>query len=756
MSKKTYLFLKYLLFFAFFAVLQFAEIGTLHSFGFGLYFCLVWCGQNILLLSPLYVLSAFLKNFALLDVVFAAITVFVFIVFYFLHYKFKKPLNLVLLGIYAFLSQIPYLYLSSGTGSEFFEAILSVLCGMIFMYCCVIFLQSLLIRGIRRKFYIEELICGGVLICVLSAGLYGLPYGNYICVGLSTFLILLSLWTLGASKTIVIATLLGLGVSLSAQNISFIVRFVLIGISAATMFSTKRIFAVLCVILVDSVIELYLIPYHSLSLILCVSIGAIAFYLIPNKVLKNLASFVVREDKKNVFLEMFERSKKSFEQKLSVLNSVFLEMRNSFLGMVKNKYGNKDISEYVITNIQNTICSRCPNKNDCLILNYKETDYHLKALTEIAYKRDSVNIVDASPTFAKRCLRLPVVVSTINRLCNDFKTIAFNEQNNNEAKLMLAEQLGGIAEVFKNLSTTISQKLKIDVAKESEIIENLAKVQVLCTECLVYDSGNSVNVNLTVRDRDFLPNRIEKAVSTVLNSKLEVHSCVHSNQKHFQNILLKTKNNYEIIYGCAGATKAGNLSSGDTYSISKLENNKVLFSICDGMGSGEGAKNISKLSVSLIESFYKVGFDSSVIFKIVNGMLSQRGEEEFSAVDLGIVDLHSGILDLYKVGAPCSFIKHKDTTEVLKTGALPLGIIGDVKPYVQNVMLQNGDYVILVSDGVIDEIGGVKEVSDLINNFSDTNPQTVANELIGYCVKHSLKYPKDDMTALVVKIIKNF
>lgn len=755
MTKKLYQAIKYLSFFILFVVLQFSNIGALNNFAFGLYFCLVWCGQSLLLLSPLFVASAFFKNFMYMDAVYALCTVAVLMLFYFMHFKFKKPLNTILLGIYAFLSQVAFVYFLSDSASSFFDALLSVFCGIVFMYCCIHFLQNILLRGIRRKFYVDELICGGVLITILSAGVHSLPYGEYISLVVSTYLILLSLFTFGPSKTIVVATLLGLGISLSVQNISYITRLVLLGVSASAMYSQKRIFSVLGVVLVDVIVELYLLPVHLTVNIICVSVGAFMFYITPKKFVENIKSNIISEGQNNALYGMLMRSKKALEIKLKTLCDVFLEMRNAFMKMVKNNYQTKDIIESASLNIQNTVCSKCPNRNDCFVLNYQETNYHLQQLCNLAYKRDFVNVVDAEPVFAKKCVRLPVVVSNINHNITDFKQVAINEVQNNQSRLMLAEQLNGVSEVFKTLSLDIGENFKFDLDKENEVIEELGKVQVLCTECLVFDDGKNQNVWLTIRSRDYLPNLITKVVSKVLNSNLQMHSTMHSTQKNYENLVLKTKSNYQFVYGCAGAMKFGSEKSGDTYSVLKLENNKVLFSICDGMGSGKVASDISQISMSLIESFYKAGFESDVTLKIVNGLLSQRGEDQFSAVDVGIVDLNLGVFDLYKVGAPCSFLKRKQETSILKSGALPLGIVREIKPHTQSVVLKENDYIVLVSDGVVDEMGNYELLQELINETVDTNPQTVANEILNAVVVHSNKMPKDDMTVLVGKIIKN-
>ena len=173
------------------------------------------------------------------------------------------------------------------------------------------------------------------------------------------------------------------------------------------------------------------------------------------------------------------------------------------------------------------------------------------------------------------------------------------------------------------------------------------------------------------------------------------------------------------------------------------------------MGSGKSAEEISKRSISLLENFYKAGFDSAATLNIINNLLSQRGEDNFSAIDLGIVNLHTGILNLYKVGAPCSFVKKDNEVELVNSGALPLGIIKDAKPHIQTKILCDGDYLILVSDGVVDAFDDIGKMQDFINEIKTINPQAVANDLLSYALKLSSSEPKDDMTVVVVRLIKN-
>ena len=756
MSKKVFLFIKYLCFFALFYVLMHAKVGNLSNFAFGMYFCLIWCGQSILLLSPLYLTSAFLHAFDVTELACAGATIGVVLLFYFLHYKFKKPFNTLLIMLYGFLSQVVFMYMHSGVASEFFDSVLAVALGLVFLYCCMHLFQNVLFRGLKRKFFVDEGICAGVVLTIVASGLYNIPMGEYISLCVAVLFVLIILFCYGSSGAIVAGALVGMGISFCTQDVTFIVRMVLLAVAAATMKTNKCIYAVLSVVLVDVFAELYLMPVYAISTIISVSVGALLFLIIPNKWLNNISCVVVVENKNNALYDILECRRKDLYYKLGMMSNVFFEMKNTYLDMVKKNYSEQDVYESTNTQVVQNICMQCPNKDECLNINNDEINYHIKELTRLAYSRGKVSLAEVSPNFSYRCIRLPVVVNAINHNVSEYKHTIFDTQASNEYKLMVAEQLFGVSRIFKTLSSQLSTKIIFDIDKGNEIIERLSQNHILCTECLVYnESDNNIKITINIRDKDLLTETIEKIISLCVNTKIQVHSIVHSTIKNYSLVTLKNKNVYEMVFGCAGANKHGGAISGDTYSVAQVSTDQVVLSICDGMGSGQNAQNISKRCSSLISSFYKAGFDTNITLKIVNNLLSQRGEDNFSAIDLGVVNLRTGILDLYKVGAPCSFIKKENETIILNSGALPLGIISNAKPCIQSVILGENDYIILLSDGVVDAIKETSKLREIINNIQNTNPQAIANELLDIVIKACNNFVQDDMTVVVGRLIKN-
>ena len=110
--------------------------------------------------------------------------------------------------------------------------------------------------------------------------------------------------------------------------------------------------------------------------------------------------------------------------------------------------------------------------------------------------------------------------------------------------------------------------------------------------------------------------------------------------------------------------------------------------------------------------------------------------------------------DFIKMGAPESFIKHRDTTDIIKIGALPLGIIQNVETKAKEVYFSSGDKIVLVSDGISDAFKNIEELQDYVNNISSQSPQSIADEIVQYVLNLNKNVARDDMTVIVAKIFE--
>ncbi|MGN1227384.1 MAG: SpoIIE family protein phosphatase, partial [Christensenellales bacterium] len=278
-----------------------------------------------------------------------------------------------------------------------------------------------------------------------------------------------------------------------------------------------------------------------------------------------------------------------------------------------------------------------------------------------------------------------------------------------------------------------------------------------CNDAVVYQKDNyTTNVNILVRNQDVKNPLIKAVVSKVCGSVLEVKDVTPSEISGWSMLNLSTMANYDVIFGYAGTCKNGQEVSGDNYSILRLNDSKFMMAICDGMGSGVNAEKTSELAISLVENFYKAGFDNDIILNCVNKLLSLNNEENFTALDLCVIDLKNCFADFIKLGAPAGFIKHKDTTTQIEGGALPIGILEEMKPACYKTVLNDQDLIVLCSDGIADAFQNSENLRVFVNNLQTLHPQKLADDILKKALTLNLGLANDDMTVVVCRIFQKF
>lgn len=213
---------------------------------------------------------------------------------------------------------------------------------------------------------------------------------------------------------------------------------------------------------------------------------------------------------------------------------------------------------------------------------------------------------------------------------------------------------------------------------------------------------------------------------------------------------------FYTLSGFAKAVKETEKISGDNYSFFETERGRMAVILSDGMGSGEDACEESGKVIDMMERFMEAGFHDKMAIRIVNGALAAREQEQdMSTLDICDLNLYTGGCDFIKVGAACTYIKRGYTVDRISADNLPLGVFGQIEPEVVHRQLQDGDYVIMISDGVLDAVSqgaGEEFLTEIIGKISSTNPDEIANQILGYGIRQSKGHVRDDMTVLVIGI----
>lgn len=250
-------------------------------------------------------------------------------------------------------------------------------------------------------------------------------------------------------------------------------------------------------------------------------------------------------------------------------------------------------------------------------------------------------------------------------------------------------------------------------------------------------------------------------VADFISVAMNVRLCAAKNSpmyltRNYNTYYFQEEPTYHLLTGVAKAVKETEKISGDNYSFYEADTGKMMILLSDGMGSGEKACEDSRRVIEIMESFLTAGFRTESAIQMINGALSAAGSEQnMSTLDLCDINLYTGECEFVKVGAVCTYIKRGNLVDRLSAQNLPLGVFGQIEVESINRTLQNGDYVIMLSDGITDALSqglGEEVLPEIIGRMDYASPGEIANQILAYCIKQSNGQIRDDMTVLVTGI----
>lgn len=221
---------------------------------------------------------------------------------------------------------------------------------------------------------------------------------------------------------------------------------------------------------------------------------------------------------------------------------------------------------------------------------------------------------------------------------------------------------------------------------------------------------------------------------------------------------LEEEPSYMMLHGAARVTKDSEEVSGDNFSFLMLPRGKVLMALCDGMGSGASACEESRRAIELTEKMSEAGFPPEMILRMVhNALMMQEEELHPMTMDMAMIDQYTGICDCTKSGSAVTLIKSGDSVEIIRSESLPVGYLPEIHPQESVRKLYDGDFIIMVTDGVVEAFPGdnkEEELAYFCSRMKVSSPKDMANKLLIYALAQRQGEARDDMTVLAAGIWK--
>lgn len=748
-------------YFALFFVLENASIAeVIFPFSFAMMFALVWANQKFYLVCPAYLVSAIIVNHSLGGIISALVCVICVIVPYLSHYFAKKTMKIWEVPLFALLSQAGYIgFAIAGGGNGIYYAVASALLGIIVMMGFIKLFEALFVRGFAYRLSAIELVSGGVVLIALACGLSPLEIKGFSFLKLFVAFALLAITYCSKNYySVFVAGIFGVGTLLHSLNPVYIAPFLIWALAISPFKTYRKYFSAITLVLAELLIGFYFKLYYSfdwLSL-LPTLISAVIFVAIPDKIYNSIKSIFDLKGDRSAIKSVINQNRESLHRRLVSLSNVFGEMDRVFRGMVKGNLSEEDVKKLLRDEVISHNCATCPDRARCHRSRQADTLKVLDEMISISFEKGKVTLLDAPNYLTANCGRLNGVISSISNLTRQYKSYSGMLSNIDTSKLLIADQLKGISSVMSTLSKDVDTEIAFDGKREKRISDELLFNDVVCTDAIVYEkNAHACEASIIVRNCDAEQLKIPQIVGKICKSKMNVVQKFPASRPGYTTLELRTSPKYDCAIAISSSVKTGSKMSGDCHCALRLDNDRYMFGLCDGMGSGNQAEQTSALAMSLIENFYKAGFDSDLVLSSVNKLLTLQKEDKFSALDICVLDLKNGLGDFIKMGSPCSIIVNENECKRVESGALPLGIVDRFEPVTKKLVISSGDTILLFTDGVADAFASDGDIEMFIKSAYSSNPQLLADKLLQQALANGNGRAKDDMTILAIKVFDN-
>lgn len=414
----------------------------------------------------------------------------------------------------------------------------------------------------------------------------------------------------------------------------------------------------------------------------------------------------------------------------------------------------------LIDKISNESCKSCIKYQSCWKEDYYITYYNIfNLIGNVESKLKGKRL----QTFKRKCINYNALKENTLKIYEDYKRDHSWNMKLLEQRQLLAEQVENLGQVVNQLAREIDKRPIFNEQLENLLIKELKNKKIHVVELLVVELADGMEIFVEV-DTSQNPNspylsKLEELISNALGFPVVAATSYGNILDDIKSYRFIRANRYSTLTKVLSQSNSENLISGDSYTYGQYDNVSFM-AISDGMGIGKKANEESQIAIDLLEKLMETRMDKSIIIKTINSILKGRTDNEiFTTLDLAFIDLYTGKLQSIKNGSPTTFIKRADGVSLINNRSLPLGILENVDLDVYEEELEDGDIVIMMSDGILESNRNVKDseswMKDIIASIDSWNPQAIAKEIMEIAEFVSGNGIRDDMTIMATKIWRN-
>lgn len=410
---------------------------------------------------------------------------------------------------------------------------------------------------------------------------------------------------------------------------------------------------------------------------------------------------------------------------------------------------------WVVQRVQDELCAACARREDCWQAGYSDSVSGMFALKPRLEQTGRVEIEDLPAAFS-RCIHPTALCGAAGRAWAQYCARRTARVQADALRAALTEQYDAVAAALAALAGQLGAPGLPEPYQTGRVAALFASLGMEPLECAVtLDALGRTQCAVTLPRRSLseaelaaLAGEVGRLCRRPMDPPQKL-SC-----REATTLLFSEKPALRPVFGAAGLPASGAVS-GDAVQQFCVPGAADML-LCDGMGTGCPAAVDGNLAAELTARLLRAGFAPDTAARLVNVALSLKSEDESGAtLDLVQVDLFTGAARLFKAGAAPGFAVLGGKAAVLGGQGLPVGILPKVEARTQSFRLCPGDWVVLVSDGMlVDGPDWILQQLEL-SAAAGAAPDALAQLLVKTARMRAERAGRpDDITAAVLRLEK--
>lgn len=477
-----------------------------------------------------------------------------------------------------------------------------------------------------------------------------------------------------------------------------------------------------------------------------VLIGAALFSLTPKFIHEKIGA-VFGTERRIEEVKDGDRLRAYISDRLSHFAEVFGSLEKAFaVGTDRLSRLSEPSAEDIYAETAGRVCMSCARCSKCWDKEPEKTVKGMSELLDAMQRKGEISISSMPLAFREKCLRPEHMILELGHVYELFRLKLAQTGERLEERESAAAQYRETAAVFAELAHELEDDFEFCTELEEEAVRAFDRIGITVFEISICE-GSRTEAYLRISDSG----RIGEAEG-ILSEITGVN--MGFDRDEGGGMFFVSRPRFSVDTGVKQLSKEE--SCGDTVSVFGTDKYKLFCIICDGMGTGGKAAEKSAVAAGMLREFLEAGFGTKTAVELVNSSMCRSADDEyFTTLDLLCVDLMNGSAEFYKIGSAQSFMYRHGKTETLFSAAFPIGISAHTEVLPQSRRLEDGDVLVLASDGITE--AGERRSEWLKNQIKTPHlsMQSMAEEITARALEKNGGEIKDDMSVIALKITEN-